>query len=132
MSTLKWKLYSYGAVFILRTMLCCISKEDPTCAVYLCPPSYWNYYSINVYLLLVHPLHLLFTLLYHGCSISTLLLLQSSQLLLYQCLPSYWNYYSINVHLLLVYYYSFTNFRKSLSIKPSEKNINSCKKISRN
>lgn len=65
-------------------------------------------------------------------SMSTILLLpQSSQLLLYQCLPSYWNYYSINVHLLLVYYYSFTNFRKSLSIKPSEKNINSCKKISR-
>ena len=44
--TMKWKLYSYKAVFILRTMLCCISEEEqkhPNCAglLYQCLPSYW-------------------------------------------------------------------------------------------
>ena len=37
--TMKWKLYSYKAVFILRTMLCCISKEDLDCAITPCLPS---------------------------------------------------------------------------------------------
>ena len=45
--TLKWNLYSYGAVFILWKMLCCIWEEDPNRTVYPCLPSSSS--SISLY-----------------------------------------------------------------------------------